>query len=103
MKGILAYLLTFALIFSSMPAVFAEEGIVKGQTVEETTLTETIDDEASSGEETEQSNEELPPVEEETQISLMSDGEPTDEIVYEEIFCGFIYDINIRFNKCMLG
>ena len=85
MKRILAYLLTFAIIFSSTPAVFAEEGIVEGQTVEETTLTETIDDEASSGEETQQSNEELPPVEEETQISLMSDGEPTDEIVYEEI------------------
>lgn len=85
MKRILAYLLTFALIFSSMPAAFAEEGIVEGQTVEETTLTETIDDVASSGEETEQSNEELPSLEEETQISLMSDGESTDEIVYEEI------------------
>ena len=84
MKRILAYLLTFALIFSSMPAVFAEEGIVEGQTVEETTLTENID-ETNQEEITEQSPEEPTDVEEETQISLMSDGESTDEIVYEEI------------------
>ena len=82
MKKILACILTFSLIFSSVSVTFAEE-----DSEQKSIAGESVSEDNISKEKPEQNEDEA-----ENSVALMSDDSETEEIVYEEILTYLDYE-----------